>query len=199
MAAPKKKEALAKALSKRTKLGAEEWDFRWVKNDAEASAVYRYELGREILREARYALKDGYEIFFKQIQSILSDFGKSSLSYLFHPVVNPVKSLQADTLNYLARISYGEAQTDGIPPPAYLVRKKIRSRLKSQKLILDEMIIKEVKASEPPEDGITVISLTFSRYESHRPTRSKAKKIINKWLVSLSTFSEKKWGDVQIH
>jgi hypothetical protein len=194
MAAPKKRETLSKALFKRPKLEAAEWDFRWVKNEAEASAVYRYELGREILREASYVLKNKHETFYKQIQSILADFGKSSLSHLFHPVINPRKSPQADTLNYLARISYGEAQIDGIPPPAYLVRKKIRSGLKSQKLILDEIIIKEIEASETPKDGTTVITLTFSRYESERPTKSKAKEIINNWLAKSNYFQRKKAG-----
>ena len=189
MAAPKKKDTLSKALSKRPKLEAAEWDFRWIKNDAEALAVYRYEIGREILREARYALKSP-----ERYEKLIEYFSELRLN-LFSPINSIGDGRLAYTLSHVAEISEGQL-ISGLPPSAYLIKKQIRKQITKNiphaKLLIRRQppgVIDPVDIEHGPDK---VFELIFSDFDY--PTKKEAKQILNKWVDDSKYFQQKKAG-----
>lgn len=193
MAAPKKKETLTKALSKRPKLGPEEWDFRWVKNDAEASAVYRYELVREILRESSYVLKSKKkrQRFLKCIKDESSD------GINFSPIYDLARDNQLGyDLQYFDKISQGQELRDGLAPHSYLVKAIIRKDLKYNKPKPKVCIRRQrpgvIDSFEAEHGPFTVMELVFPNYDY--PTKKEVRLIIDQWIEKFKQFPENESG-----
>ena len=191
MAAPKKKETLTKALSKRPKLGPEEWDFRWVKDEAEASAVYEYELGREILREARYILKS--ETKYNELLQCVTALRSNNFS--FSPIIHVEDDQLIYSLKYLAEISKGLKLKDGLPPSSCFVKERIRKQFSKAKprpgILIRKRILSKINPSEA-DLPYKVIEIIISNYDY--PTKKVAKQILNKWVDNSKYFPEKESG-----
>jgi hypothetical protein len=191
MAAPKKKETLTKTLSKRPKLEAAEWDFRWVKNQAEAEAVYHYELGREILREAKYVLKsqDKYEELLKCVTSL------RLRKIIFSPITDTGDDQLNYTLKYLGEITKGLKAVSGLPPSSCFVINRIRKHFPKNKprpgILIRKRIISNIDPSEA-DLPYTVIELIISNYDY--PTKTVAKQILNNWVDKSKYFPEQESG-----
>jgi hypothetical protein len=194
MAAPKKNETLSKALSKRPTLGPREWDFRWVKDDDEALAVYRYELIREILRESKYALKS--EKKHQRFLKCIKDEGWDDPVH-FSPIYDLTKDDQIGyDLQYFSKISKGQKLTDGLPPDSYSVKSIIRKYLRNKKPQPSVLIRRQqpgiIDSYEADHGPFTVMELVFLNYEY--PTKKEVKLIINKWIEKFKQFPENESG-----
>jgi len=191
--APNKKKALTIALSKRPMLDATEWDFRWVRNKAEALAVYRYELGREILREVRYILKSD-----KSYAELLEYIREESLpGYTFPTLYDAADDHElGDDIYYLTKISRGMELIGGLPPHSLLVINNIRKNLLNKKtqerLLIRKQLPGEIDAFDAEYGPETVMELIFSNI--NYPTKKEIKTFLNEWVDSFEYFTNNKSG-----
>jgi len=207
---PGKPKPLIKTLQGRADLPSVEWDFRWIENAYQERAVYRYEMGREIFREATRRLSGNKDALNELRDSAKKGYWIIPKDALFHPL------LSNEELAYYLGFTFGIAgaarlDKEGMPPPAFKIKAAIEKAAKKDARGIETTAsltsaTKDrakrktapkgqawIKFGKPEDFGPErTILITFEEYDL--PDKSALLKAFKQWLSKQSYIPSKRKG-----